>query len=37
MGIVGAMDLKEMHETELMLAPSTKTEGKIYQRAQAGG
>ena len=36
MGIVGAMDLKEMHETELMLAPSIKTEGKIYQRAQAG-
>jgi hypothetical protein len=31
------MDLKEMHETELMLAPSIKTEGKIYQRAQAGG
>ncbi len=37
MGIVGAMDLKEMHATELMLAPSIKTEGKIYQRAQAGG
>ena len=37
MGIVGAMDLREMHDTEMMLAPSIKTEGKIYQRAQAGG
>jgi IMP dehydrogenase len=36
MGIVGAMDLKEMHKTEMMLAPSIKTEGKIYQRAQGG-
>jgi IMP dehydrogenase len=36
MGIVGAMNLQEMHKTELMLAPSIKTEGKIYQRAQGG-
>lgn len=35
MGIVGAQNLREMHNAEMVLAPSIKTEGKIFQRMQA--
>jgi len=31
MGMVGALDIKEMHTAELVLAPSIKTEGKFFQ------
>ncbi len=31
MGMVGAVDVKEFHRSELVLAPSIKTEGKHYQ------
>ena len=31
MGMVGATTIREMHETELVIAPSVKTEGKHYQ------
>ena len=31
MGMVGASDIKEMHTSELVLAPSIKTEGKFFQ------
>ena len=32
MGMVGAKNIKEMHNSELVLAPSIKTEGKIFQK-----
>ena len=32
MGMVGAKNIKEMHNSELVLAPSIKTEGKIFQQ-----
>ena len=31
MGMVGAMNIREMHEVEIVVAPSIKTEGKHYQ------
>ena len=31
MGMVGAMNVKEMHSAEIVIAPSIKTEGKHYQ------
>ena len=31
MGMVGAMNIKEMHQAEVVVAPSIKTEGKHYQ------
>jgi IMP dehydrogenase len=34
MGVCGARNVKEMHQTEVVVAPSTKTEGKSYQYAQ---
>ena len=32
MGMVGAKNIKEMHNSNLVLAPSIKTEGKIFQQ-----
>ncbi|MDP8261962.1 MAG: GuaB3 family IMP dehydrogenase-related protein [Candidatus Ancaeobacter aquaticus] len=37
MGSVGAHNIKEMHLTELIIAPSIKTEGKIFQTVQRVG
>jgi len=37
MGVCGARNIKEMQETELIIAPSVQTEGKIFQRAQGIG
>ena len=37
MGNVGAMDIKELQLTELIIAPSIKTEGKIFQQVQRVG
>lgn len=34
MGVCGARDIKEMHRTELVIAPSIRTEGKLFQYAQ---
>ena len=31
MGMVGALNIQEMHEAEVIVAPSIKTEGKHYQ------
>ncbi|MBI2913145.1 MAG: GuaB3 family IMP dehydrogenase-related protein [Chloroflexi bacterium] len=31
MGVCGAQTIAEFHETELVVAPSIKTEGKVYQ------
>jgi hypothetical protein len=31
MGVCGANNLGEFHEAELVVAPSIKTEGKVYQ------
>ena len=31
MGMVGALNIKEMHQVEIVVAPSIKTEGKHYQ------
>ncbi len=31
MGMVGAQTIQEMHNTEVVVAPSIKTEGKHYQ------
>ena len=31
MGMVGAADIKGMHKTDIILAPSIKTEGKYFQ------
>ncbi len=35
MGVCGAMTLAEMHDVEMMIAPSIKTEGKLWQLAGA--
>jgi IMP dehydrogenase len=35
MGMVGAQNMREFHEAELIVAPSIKTEGKLYQMAAA--
>ncbi len=37
MGTLGAKNIKEMQETEIIIAPSLLTEGKVYQRAQQLG
>ena len=37
MGNVGAANIKEMQLTEIIIAPSIKTEGKLMQRAQRIG
>ncbi len=37
MGSVGAMTIREMQTTEIIIAPSIKTEGKIFQKAQRIG
>ncbi|MCM8813138.1 MAG: GuaB3 family IMP dehydrogenase-related protein [Candidatus Omnitrophica bacterium] len=37
MGSVGAKNIKEMHLTEIIIAPSIQTEGKIFQQAQRVG
>src|SRR3989338_9942338 len=34
MGNVGARNIRQMQETDIIIAPSIKTEGKVYQRAQ---
>lgn len=36
MGMCGARDIREFHTAEMVIAPSIKTEGKIYQFAQQG-
>lgn len=37
MGSIGAKDIKEMHKTEIIIAPSIQTEGKVFQAAQRVG
>jgi IMP dehydrogenase len=37
MGSVGALNIRELQQTELIIAPSIKTEGKVFQRAQQLG
>ena len=37
MGNVGAMNIRELQLTELIIAPSIRTEGKIFQQAQRVG
>jgi IMP dehydrogenase len=37
MGTLGAANLKEMQQVEVIIAPSILTEGKVYQKAQALG
>ena len=37
MGTLGAKNLKEMQEVEVVIAPSLLTEGKVYQKAQQLG
>jgi IMP dehydrogenase len=37
MGNVGAASLREFHETEIIIAPSIKTEGKLFQVVQSVG
>jgi len=37
MGNVGARNIKEMHLTEIIIAPEIKLEGKIFQKAQRVG
>ena len=37
MGNVGARSIKEMHKTEIIIAPSIQTEGKVFQVAQRVG
>jgi len=37
MGTLGAANLKEMHQVEIVIAPSILTEGKVYQKAQQLG
>ncbi|MEM7793961.1 MAG: GuaB3 family IMP dehydrogenase-related protein [Cyanobacteria bacterium P01_C01_bin.118] len=34
MGTLGAKDLKDMQQVEVVIAPSLLTEGKVYQKAQ---
>ncbi|MEE8385887.1 MAG: GuaB3 family IMP dehydrogenase-related protein, partial [Dehalococcoidia bacterium] len=31
MGVCGAQTIAEMHQAEMVVAPSIKTEGKVYQ------
>jgi IMP dehydrogenase len=37
MGNVGAATIREFQETEIMIAPSIRTEGKLFQQAQMVG
>ncbi|WP_448533849.1 GuaB3 family IMP dehydrogenase-related protein [Parathermosynechococcus lividus] len=37
MGTLGAKDLREMQQVEIVIAPSLLTEGKVYQKAQKLG
>ena len=37
MGNIGAMDIKEMQLTEIIIAPSIQTEGKVFQSSQRVG
>ncbi len=37
MGNIGARNIKEMHKTEIIIAPSIQTEGKVFQVAQRVG
>jgi IMP dehydrogenase len=37
MGTLGAVNLKEMHDVEIIIAPSIQTEGKIFQVGQRVG
>jgi len=37
MGNLGARNIKEMQKTEIIIAPSIQTEGKVYQAAQRVG
>jgi IMP dehydrogenase len=37
MGSIGAGNIRELQQTELIIAPSMKTEGKVFQRAQKLG
>ncbi len=37
MGNVGAKNINEMHKTEIIIAPSIQTEGKVFQVAQRVG
>jgi len=37
MGNIGAKNIKEMQRTEIIIAPSIQTEGKVYQTAQRVG
>ncbi len=34
LGVCGARNIKEMHQTEVVIAPSIKTEGKLFQIMQ---
>lgn len=34
---IGALNMKEMHEADVIVAPSLLTEGKVYQKAQELG
>ncbi len=37
MGSLGVKDIKEMHDVEIIIAPSIQTEGKLFQVAQQVG
>jgi IMP dehydrogenase len=37
MGNVGASSIREFQETEIIIAPSIKTEGKLFQTVQNVG
>jgi IMP dehydrogenase len=37
MGVCGARNIREFQETEMVIAPSIKTEGKLQQREQRVG
>jgi IMP dehydrogenase len=37
MGNVGAPTIRKFQETEVIIAPSIKTEGKLFQAAQSVG
>jgi IMP dehydrogenase len=37
MGSVGAQNIRELQQTELIIAPAIKTEGKVFQQAQKLG
>jgi IMP dehydrogenase len=34
MGVCGARNIREMHQTEVVIAPAIKTEGKTFQITQ---